>query len=234
MKEVLFAAVVLASGGAATAMEVGVEPLRVSATSGLTLDVSASLLAMVHQPETPTPPVAAASSNAPFGEFRKGQPYAWYLSVGAGIAADGDPGTHADAYVAASTFIGEWLEVQLEGSGWYFNQEPDSTFGGGLAVNLRWHFWHGAYVGGEGHDWTAFVDAGIGMIVSGDDVPSGGTSVNFAPRAGVGMTARLGDSATRLVGGVRWHHMSNARTDGDSNNPDVNAPMFYIGLQWPL
>ncbi|MDP1662423.1 MAG: acyloxyacyl hydrolase [Phycisphaerales bacterium] len=234
MKKVIFAAVVVASGGAATALGQGVEPLSAAATTGLTLDVSASLLAMVQQPETAAPPAAAASTGVPFGDFKKGQPYVWYLSVGAGFAADGDPGTHSDAFVAASTFIGEWLEVQLEGSGWYFDQEPDSTFGGGIAVNLRWHFWHGAYGGGEGHDWTAYIDAGIGMIFSGDDVPSGGTSVNFAPRAGVGFTARLGDTETRLVGGVRWHHMSNARTDGDSNNPDVNAPMFYLGLQWPL
>ncbi len=234
MKKAFFAAVVLATGGAASAMESGLEPLSVAAASGMTLDVSASLLAMVREPETPTLPAQAASSNAPFGSFKKGQPYVWYLTVGGGVAADSDPGTHYDAFVAASTFIGEGLELQLEGSGWYFNQEPDSTFGGGFSINLRWHFWHGAYGGGEGHDWTTYADAGIGMIFSGDDVPDGGTSANLAPRAGVGFTARLGDTQTRLVGGVRWHHMSNARADGDTNNPDVNAPMFYIGLQWPL
>ena len=164
----------------------------------------------------------------------KGQETQWYITVGGGVAADGDPDTHYDGFVAFSTFIGKQLELQLEANGWYFDQEPDSSMGAGLAINLRWHFWHGAYGGGDGNDWTVFGDVGIGLIFSGDDVPDGGSSVNFAPRAGLGFTARLGDSTSRLVGGVRWHHMSNARSNGDSDNPDFNAPLFYLGIEWPL
>jgi hypothetical protein len=228
MNKALIAAVLAGASGVAGAANA--EPL----VSGLTLDVSASLLAAVQQPEAKP---AAPDTKPLFGDFVKGRESVWYITVGGGVAADGDPDTHYNGFVALSTFIGDRLEVQLEGNGWYFDQDPDSTEGAGFSVNLRWHFWRGSWGGGGGgrsDDLTFYVDAGIGLIFSGDDVPDGGSSVNLAPRAGIGFTARLGDSNTRLVGGVRWHHMSNARADGDSNNPDFNAPLFYIGLEWPL
>lgn len=241
IKQALFVSLVLGAGGVAAAADVQ----SLAAAAGLSLDVSASQLAAVQQPEAQPKAEPTAEPAAPhkpsFAEFTKGQETVWFLTVGAGVAGDSDPGTHYQAYAAWSTFIGKELEVQLIASGWYFNQPPDSTGGAGFTVNLRWHFWHGAY-GGEsgwggssaGNDWTVYVDAGIGLIVSGDDVPPGGSSVNFAPQAGIGFTARLGESTTRLVGGLAWHHMSNARFNGDSNNPDFNAPMLYVGLEWPL
>ncbi|MBY0307803.1 MAG: acyloxyacyl hydrolase, partial [Phycisphaerales bacterium] len=151
-------------------------------------------------------------------------------------ARDSDPGTHADVFVAWSTFLGRGLEIQIEASGWYFDQARGDTGGAGLAFNLRWHGLHGSYgqAASDGYDWTLYADLGIGVIASGDDVPPEGSSFNLAPRVGVGFTARLGESDRRLVAGVRWHHMSNARVNGDSNNPDFNAPMFYVGLEWPL
>lgn len=236
IKQALVASVVLGAGGVVAHAQ------TLTPSVGLSLDVSASLLAAVQQPEAqPAAEPPAASHRASFGEFTKGQETTWFLTVGAGVAGDSDPGTHYDAFVSWSTFIGKQLEVQLEASGWYFDQDPGSTGGVGFAVNLRWHLLHGAYGGQSGwgsadvgNDWTFYIDAGIGVIVSGDDVPPGGTSVNLAPQAGAGFTARLGETSTRLVGGVRWHHMSNARFNGDSNNPDFNAPMVYIGLEWPL
>lgn len=214
----------------------GVAGAEQFAPVGLTLDVASSVLAAVQEPVKEAEKTAAPVTRevSQFGEVVKEKERAWFWTVGAGVAPGGSDGTHADVFVAASTFIGTGLEIQFEASGWYFDQEEDNTAGGGFAINLRWHALHGAYGGGEGYDWTLFVDAGIGLIVAGDDVPDGGSSVNFAPRVGVGGTFRLGDSSTRLVGGVRWHHMSNARSNGDDENPDFNAPMFYVGVQWPF
>jgi len=210
----------------------------------LTLDVAACQLAAVQQ-AAPTPqpaePAPAHPRSLSFGEYAKDLSSPWFITIGGGVAGDSDPGTHYTGFAAFSTFIGTGLEFQIVGSGWYFDQSPDSTGGAGIAIRLRWHMLHGAY-GGEsgwgtnpaGYDWTVFIDAGIGLIFSGDDVPPGGSSVNFAPTAAIGFTARLGDSATRLVVGAGWQHMSNARINGDSNNPDFNAPAVFIGLQWPL
>lgn len=200
----------------------------------LTLDVASSLLAAVQEP-APAASAQGSQEKSLFGEAVKEKDRTWFLTVGAGIAPGGNDGTHADMFVACSTFLGTGLEIQFEASGWYFDQnEDDNTAGGGFTVNLRWHCLSGAYEGGTGTDWTVFVDAGIGLIVSGDDVPPGGSSVNLAPRVGAGATFRLGDSSTRLVGGIRWHHMSNARSNGDAENPEFNAPMFYVGVEWPM
>lgn len=228
MKQTIGALAVLGLVGVA-----GAEPL---APVSLTLDVASSMLAAVQEPvkEEEKTAAPAAREKSQFGEVVKEKDRTWFLTVGAGIAPGGDDGTHGDLFVACSTFIGTGLEIQFEASGWYFDQDPDSTAGGGFTINLRYHCFHGTYGGGEGYDWTVFADLGIGVIVAGDDVPSGGSSVNLAPRVGAGATFRLGESSTRLVGGIRWHHMSNARTSGDTENPDFNAPMFYIGVEWPM
>lgn len=237
MKKVLGAAAVLTLAGVAAA-----EPMADAVAAGMTLDVSAALLAAVQQGEKGAQPTDGAGTTeggkedekSQFGEAVNKKIRTWFLTTGVGVAGDGDAGTHADLFVAWSTFLGKELEIQLEGSGWYFDQETDNTAGGGFAVNLRWHFTHGAYGGGEGYDWTVYADAGIGLILSGDDVPDDGSSLNLAPRVGLGFTARIDETGKRLVGGVRWHHMSNARFNGDSDNPDFNAPMFYVGMEWPL
>lgn len=166
---------------------------------------------------------------------------AWFLTLGAGVARDEDPGTHTLGFATFSTFLDQALEFQIELNGYAFQQPGDDAAGAGFHFNLRWHVWSGQY--GEARqlwdapmssapDWTVFFDGGIGMIFSTDDVPENGTSVNFSPRVGAGFTARLGESQTRLVMGVRWHHMSNARINGDDENPDFNAPLVFAGVQW--
>ena len=204
------------------------------ADMGLTLDLAAALS---HEPPKSAPAEATGTTDyfgqAPTGDARD---HHWFATLGAGVARDGDDGTHGDMFLALSTFIAKELEFQIEFSGWYFSQPGDDTGGVGVAINARWHALHGAW--GEGlsdaFDWSVFVDLGIGVILSGDDVPPGGTDGNLSPRVGVGATFRLGDSDKRVVAGVRWHHMSNARIFGDSNNPDFNAPMVYVGVQWPF
>lgn len=162
--------------------------------------------------------------------------YAWFMTVGVGAAKDRDPGAHADLYFTLSTFLAKELEFQFEFNGWYFQQPGDDTCGAGLSFVARWHVWHGAFgeTNTEAFDWTVYLDLGIGFIASGDDVPPSGTSFNLAPRVGIGATFRLGENESRLVAGVRWHHMSNARITGDDNNPDFNAPLLYVGVQWPF
>lgn len=217
----------------------------IAAGQALALDSSSALLGYVRQNTAQPEPVAqpatapqpaTLSTEPAFGALTTGDQRRWFFTVGAGIAPSGNDGTHADIFGAWSTFIGKNLELQLEASGWYFDQE-DSTAGAGFAFNLRWHIVGWAYAdngGGNGSDITLFADAGIGLIFAGDDVPDQGSSLNLSPRIGGGFTARLSDDGHRLVAGIRWHHLSNARSNGDSENPDFNAPMLYLGVQWPL
>ncbi|GAB4386712.1 MAG: hypothetical protein Kow0022_16530 [Phycisphaerales bacterium] len=152
------------------------------------------------------------------------------LTIGTGIAFDVEPdddSTDFNVNVAWSRFLVDNIEMRLELGGWYFDQEPDGAWGINPNFVLRWHLINR-------NVWTFYADAGIGLLFSSDDVPAGGTSANFTPRAGVGFTHRLGGAGNRLELGVRWHHVSNARVTGDSNNPDRDGFMGYAGISFPF
>ncbi len=128
---------------------------------------------------------------------------------------------------AYSNFIAENVEINLEIGGWYFNQPGDNAGGVNPALVFRWHFYN------EGR-WSVYADAGIGLLASTSDVPEGGTSVNLTPRAGLGFTRELTGDGLRMHAGVRWHHISNARINGDDENPSRDLPMLYVGVSWPF
>lgn len=172
-----------------------------------------------------------------------------WITFSYGLAADGDDGTHHQLSVMPSWFLADTLEFGVELSGWYVDQEEPVAGGAARDASTgaasfrflgRWHLLGTTFDGrtrAEGArdlDWTVFAEAGIGMLFSGEDVPAGGTSVNFIPTAGLGGTLRLSEGGTRLVLGLRWHHVSNARTSGDRRNPDFNAPQVHVGLSVPF
>lgn len=218
----------------------------------LTLDTAAAVAQPAAQATAANPssltPAVSSSGVLEFGRRAPGTSISGplrqpdWVSVTLGLAGDSDPGTHYQLAITPSWFLADRFEFGVELSGFYFDQPSaqvgatgdDATGGASFRLMGRWHFVGGSYsdAAPERLDWTIFADAGIGMVFSADDVPSGGTSVNFIPTAGVGATFRLDDSGTRLVIGARWHHISNARVNGDSDNPDFNAPMGYIGVQW--
>lgn len=124
-------------------------------------------------------------------------------------------------------FLVDDIEWFLEGGLWtFYDRGGDNAFGLSASLGFRWHF-----VSRE--RWSLFADVGIGVLGTTDHVPPDGTSFNFMPRAGVGFTRQL-DENVRLMGGVRWHHISNGRTRGDSRNPARDAPQLYIGLVIPF
>lgn len=101
-----------------------------------------------------------------------------------------------------------------------------SATGGGGSIGITWHFLEGRL--GD-RDWSIFADAGVGLLWTGDDVPPGGTRLNFTPRAGIGGTLGL-DDRTRLVLGLRWFHISNAQTGSD--NPGIDALQVVGGVSF--
>ncbi|MEQ9094669.1 MAG: acyloxyacyl hydrolase [Phycisphaerales bacterium] len=124
-------------------------------------------------------------------------------------------------------FLVDDIEWFLEGGLWsFYDKGADAAFGLSATLGFRWHF-----VARE--NWSLFADIGIGVLGTTDHVPPDGTSFNFMPRAGLGFTRQL-DENVRLIGGVRWHHISNARTRGDSRNPARDAPQLYVGLVVPF
>ncbi len=152
------------------------------------------------------------------------------LTIGTGIAIEfenDDDSTDFNLNIAWSRFLVDDWEFRLELGGWYFDQNPDATWGVNPNMIIRWHFINE-------DPWTVYTDVGLGLLFAADDVPSGGSSVNFMPRVGIGVTHRINLNGDRLEIGLRWHHVSNARLVGDARNPDRDGLMLYAGFSFPL
>lgn len=152
----------------------------------------------------------------------------WWLSVGTGVSNDVADATDINLNGAASYFLADNIEVTGELGLWYHAQPGDDAFGLNPNLVFRWHFINR-------QTWSLYADMGIGLLISSNDVPEGGTSFNFTPRAGLGATFRLNpESGTRLQLGVRWSHISNARILGDDDNTVRDSVMGYVGLIFPF
>jgi len=110
---------------------------------------------------------------------------------------------------------------------WLGQIDADDAFGAGGAVLLRWHLLHEA-------DWTVFVDAGVGLAYLTAQVPPETNRIKFSPQIGVGFTLALDadPAAARLMGGLRWYHLSNARTA--ASNDGFDGAMAYLGIGLPF
>lgn len=172
-------------------------------------------------PEADAPPLFEPARPA-FGS----QGSRWAV-FGGGIAVDGKNATDLSGFAQVSWFIVDDVELGAELAVWNFDQEGNDATGASVAGLVRWHFVN------EGR-LSLFVDGGIGLLGATDDVPEGGTDFNFLPRAGVGATWRPWDSDLRLLLGLRWHHISNARSSGAEDNPSRDGAMIYVGLGVPF
>jgi len=146
---------------------------------------------------------------------------------GGGIALDGNDATDFSGFAQASWFIVDDVELGGELAIWNFDQTGQDAVGGSISALVRWHFVN------EGR-LSLFIDGGIGLLGATDAVPEGGTDFNFLPRAGIGGTWRPWDSDLRLLMGLRWHHISNARSSGAEDNPSRDGAMLYVGLGVPF
>jgi len=150
----------------------------------------------------------------------------WWI-LGGGVSNNFSDGTDYNIFGAYSYFLIDDVEFSTELGAWYYAINGDDAQGINPNIVIRWHFYNDG-------DWTVYADTGIGLAFSTDDVPADGTSVNFTPRVGVGITKALDDSGTRLMVGVRWAHMSNARIFGDGDNPSRDSAMLYAGVIFPF
>lgn len=157
---------------------------------------------------------------------RWGEPGHDWITLGGGVAHDFADATDLNLHAAWTHFIVPDAELTLELNAWAFSQAGDDAFGVSPAFALRYHV-----INEE--RWSIFGEAGLGLLLASDDVPADGTSFDFMPRLGVGFTREIAPDGTRLECGLRWHHISNARLNGDLNNPSRDAPMLFVGIVIP-
>lgn len=160
-----------------------------------------------------------------FGE--PGSQYFGVLGAGGLSFESDDDSTDANLALTYHRFLIQDIEFIGELGGWYFNQSGNNAAGVNPAFTIRWHFLNR-------DRWTVYADAGMGLLFTTDNVPEGGTSFNFMPRVGAGGTVRLTDDGARLFLGARWHHVSNARIQGDDGNPDRDGVALYAGVMFPF
>ncbi len=209
-------------------------------TGGLNGRLDLSRLGAPAEPATDTPPAdhpgprlpllpppadpARVAAGPSFGEV--GYRHITIYS-GTGIGFETDAATDQQIAASVGVFIAPDLEVNGELGLWYFGQDGDDAVGVSTSFVFKWHFIHR-------ENWTVHFNAGVGPMLATDSVPAGGTNFNFMPRLGLGFTREISDSGTRLYGGARWHHISNARIAGETRNPDRDGMLFEIGLAFPF
>lgn len=176
-----------------------------------------------HAPTQPrqTDPIASG----PAGSAVFARAGSEWLVVGTAVANAADDSVDWNLHAAYSRFVADRVELSLELAGWSLDQGDEQELGINPSVVFRWHWL-------ERETWSAYVDAGIGVLVSTDAVPDMGTGFNFTPRLGLGLTRQLGTA--RLQAGIRWHHISNARIVGEERNPSRDAPLVYVAVMFPL
>lgn len=182
-----------------------------------------SPITFLEQPPAPEPLVSKPSAH----EFGKDDG-TWWCTIGGGVASTFGDDTDYNVRISFTTFLAPNFQIGGELGLWAFTQKgTDDPFGINPVLVLRYHFYNDG-------DWTIFGEAGIGLLFATDDIPTGGSSIDFTPRVGIGATKKLTDDGTRLEFGVRWHHISNARIFGDDENPGRDLPMAFIGVTFPF
>lgn len=152
-----------------------------------------------------------------------------WLTFGAGTSSDFDELSDMNITAAWSRFVAPGWEVMVEVAVREFDMPGEDQWALNPAIIFRHHWLLGDETDGHASDWTLYLDIGIGVMLSPDDIPQDGTSFNFTPRLGVGTTFRISED-WRMVLGARWSHISNGRIFGDDDNPSSDGIMAHLGF----
>ncbi len=142
----------------------------------------------------------------------------------AGYANDFDAAQQGQFGASVSWFAIDDLSIDLQVDGEYFSQPGGSAWGLGGSLLFRWHFY-------ATQTWSLYADAGSGILATTQPTPEGGTSFNFTPQAGGGISFEIAHDV-RLMVGARWYHISNANTG--ATNPGRNSLLGYVMVSFPF
>jgi hypothetical protein len=181
-------------------------------------------LALVLASELTTDPVQAPEVHEPAAPARYGAEGTSAFTLLIGVGSDYDGADYVQGLAEYSWFVAEGLGLGLYASGIGVFQPVEDAAGGGVGLDIRWHFL-------REQTWSIYGEFGCGVQFTDNEVPAGTSDTNFAPWAGLGVRHQL-DAGTSLMLGVQWFHQSNARTDEE--NPGRDSLGAYIGLSWSL
>jgi len=179
-----------------------------------------------------SPSVARAEAEAPARGAEVGDELTlakgtWTAQAYGAFAGDVG-GPNSESLISANVGVGyhiiDNLSLNAEAAGYGVIQTGEDTGAAELRLIMRHHLI-------VRDRWTIYADVGEGVFEAADQVPDGGTRLNFIFRAGVGGTYQLREGLY-LMGGVRYFHLSNAQIEGSDRNPSINGVEGYVGLMF--
>jgi opacity protein-like surface antigen len=172
--------------------------------------------------------IPSITDGKPFGS---GDSWRWHVHGGFGMEFDDTDNQLFLMGGGLTYFMIQDLALVLETNLIYVDQFGSDAFAWNFNLLARWHFYNK-------ERWSLYVDGGAGTLIATDEVPGptlaeplGGSRFNFTPQAGVGFSYEVATN-TRMLVGVRWHHISNARTY--ENNPGRDSFLVYAGVSVPF
>ena len=165
--------------------------------------------------------VEATPAPAPYRFGQEGS-RRWDIHGGYGVDVKTSDNQLAVLGVGYSYFFAKDISLTLELNAMYLDQNGGDAGAGNFNVLFRWHMI-------SEDTWSLYFEGGAGLFLASEHVPINGSSFNFTPQAGVGLTFDIGDDR-RLMTGVRWHHISNASLY--STNPGRDSIMGYVGVSF--
>lgn len=121
-------------------------------------------------------------------------------------------------------YVFDNLAIMLDFSGYGFELGGHSGSAAGVTIGLRHHLLN---VGRS----SIFADVSFGVLETSRAVPYHGTHFNNTFEVGPGIAFPLRDNFY-LIGGVRYFHLSNANSQGNTRNPSINAIQGVLGVAW--
>jgi len=192
------------------------------------LSDSAPMICMISPSaqDTPTPVQSSAKAVVPKENTsaRFGAKGSWRWELEGSWMDDFDSDNQLQGAWYASCFLIDNFSFDFGPEVAWFSQGGGNTWGAGPAFMFRWHFL-------ARETWSIYADAGVGLMFTGSNVPSAGSSVNLTPRIGVGASFEVAPNA-RILTGFRWAHISNANVA--DNNDGRNSVQLYAGLSLPF
>ena len=150
---------------------------------------------------------------------RKWQTYA------SAAAGDQGKGEMYALHIGYGYFLWDYLSVNVDVLGAYIRSGiDDNGIAAGLDVTFRRHF---SWVNDD--LWSVYLDIGGGLQQQSTQF-SGSRHFNFRVIGGGGGTLRVTDQV-RLLGGIRYLHISDAGIEGGGGGFD--GFMFYAGAMFP-
>ncbi|HET6246736.1 MAG TPA: acyloxyacyl hydrolase [Tepidisphaeraceae bacterium] len=165
----------------------------------------------------------ADDSPAPSTDFPKGT-FSLTTEADYGHSFDLSPTRFESGLVGVGYYVWDNFSLNAEAAGFSVQQPGPDSIITEFDLKLRHHLYNSG-------NFSFFVDAGGGVSYATDRTPFGGTYYNYTIQTGPGVSWKLRQNLF-LMGGVRYWHLSNARLEGPTHNPSVNALEGYVGLMF--